>query len=208
VNSDRYGGGGIYNQYAIFTADSSPWPAHVFLHEFGHAFGGLADEYYASEVAYNEFYPEGVEPTEPNITALLDPTNIKWKDMLSPGVGIPTDWGKDEYDGLGEAYQAIRKEKSQRINQLTRAGASRDEIAKAAKGFDDRTSEINDKIARFMKESALHGKVGAFEGAGYASKGLYRPMLNCLMLKFLEDELQYCIVCERAVARTIEFYSE
>ena len=86
--------------------------------------------------------------------------------------------------------------------------AIRDEIAKVAKAFDDRTSEINNKIARFMEESALHGKVGAFEGAGYASEGLYRPMLNCLMLKFLEDELRYCKVCERAVARTIEFYSE
>jgi len=44
VNQPRYGGGGIYNLYCTFTADN-PSSDYVFLHEFGHTFAGLADEY-------------------------------------------------------------------------------------------------------------------------------------------------------------------
>ena len=77
VNSKRYGGGGIYNDYCVTTVDNERSKA-VFVHEFGHSFAGLADEYYASDVSYNDFYPKGVEPLEPNITALLDPHHVKW----------------------------------------------------------------------------------------------------------------------------------
>ncbi|MDY0231516.1 MAG: M64 family metallopeptidase, partial [Candidatus Saccharicenans sp.] len=76
VNHSRYGGGGIYNLYCTFTTDNQ-WYEYLMLHEFGHSFTGLADEYYTSEVAYNEFYPRGVEPVEPNITALLNPAELK-----------------------------------------------------------------------------------------------------------------------------------
>ena len=89
VNSTRYGGGGIYDDYCVTTVDHARSRA-VFIHEFGHSFAGLADEYYASDVAYNDFYPKGVEPLEPNITALLDPSNVKWKELATPGVPIPT----------------------------------------------------------------------------------------------------------------------
>ena len=61
VNSPRYGGGGIYNLYCTFTTDNY-WSTYVFLHEFGHSFAGLADEYYTSSVAYTDFYAKGVEP--------------------------------------------------------------------------------------------------------------------------------------------------
>jgi hypothetical protein len=84
VDSGRYGGGSIAFDYCVTTVDHSR-SLEVFVHELGHSFGGLADEYYQSEVSYNEFYPKGVEPLEPNITALLDPANVKWKDLLSPG---------------------------------------------------------------------------------------------------------------------------
>ena len=60
VNSSRYGGGGIYNDYCITTVDHQASPG-VFVHEFGHSFAGLADEYYSADVAYNDFYPKGVE---------------------------------------------------------------------------------------------------------------------------------------------------
>ena len=72
VNHDRYGGGGIYNTFCTFTAHSE-WADYLFLHEFGHSFAGLADEYYSSSTAYNDFYPRGHEPVDANITALLDP---------------------------------------------------------------------------------------------------------------------------------------
>ena len=100
VNSERYGGGGIYNFYALTTVDHR-LSDNVFLHEFGHSFAGLADEYYSSEVAYNEFYPKGAEPPEPNITAYLNPDNLKWKKLLSSNVEIPTDITKEEYKSPG-----------------------------------------------------------------------------------------------------------
>jgi hypothetical protein len=89
VNSPRYGGGGIFNLYSNGSADNQ-YSAYVFSHEFGHAFAGLGDEYYASEVAYNDLYPKGMEPWEPNITALLDTTKVKWSALIKPGMPIPT----------------------------------------------------------------------------------------------------------------------
>jgi len=89
ANTERYGGGGIFNLYAVSISDNE-YSGYVFTHELGHSFAGLADEYYSSSVAYNDMYPRGVEPWEPNITALLDTTNIKWGDMIKPGTPIPT----------------------------------------------------------------------------------------------------------------------
>ncbi|GHU76307.1 hypothetical protein FACS189414_1990 [Bacteroidia bacterium] len=89
VNSDTYGGGGMYNFYAMGTADNKQ-TAVVFVHELGHSLAGLADEYFTSEVAYDEdFYNIKLEPWEPNITTLVN-FDSKWKDLLSPGAPIPT----------------------------------------------------------------------------------------------------------------------
>ena len=88
VNSEIYGGGGMYNFYAIGTADN-PHTIRVFVHELGHSFAGLADEYFQSEVAYNDFYDLHIEPWEPNITTLVD-FDRKWKDMLPSGTPVPT----------------------------------------------------------------------------------------------------------------------
>lgn len=89
VNSKRYGGGGIYNLYSVGCSDNE-FDGYIFTHEFGHAFAGLGDEYYSSEVAYNDIYPKGMEPWEPNITALLDTARIKWGDLVRKGTPIPT----------------------------------------------------------------------------------------------------------------------
>lgn len=61
VNHEKYGGGGIYNYYSLGTSDNSS-ADFLFQHEFGHAFAGLGDEYYTSEVAVEDFYPTDVEP--------------------------------------------------------------------------------------------------------------------------------------------------
>ena len=71
VNSEKYGGGGIYNLYSTVAADNL-WAPYIFVHEFGHHLAGLADEYYTSDVAYLP-PAENVEPWEPNVTALLEP---------------------------------------------------------------------------------------------------------------------------------------
>ena len=88
INSDKYGGGGVYNYYSGTTTDH-PLSFRVFVHEFGHGFAGLADEYYSSEVAYEEFYPLNVEPWEPNITTMVD-FDSKWKEMIDKDTPVPT----------------------------------------------------------------------------------------------------------------------
>ena len=205
VNHSRYGGGGIYNLYCTFTVDNQ-WHRYLFLHEFGHSFTGLADEYYTSSVAYNEFYPKGIEPVEPNITALLEPENIKWKDLLAPGIEIPTPWEKEEFDKKDSAYQKVRQEINEKIARMKRAGAPRDEIERAEEESERLSLENAKKADAYLSASRYVGKVGAFEGAGYSSEGLYRPMLDCLM--FSKGDKPYCKVCERAIIRVIDHYTK
>jgi len=163
VNHDRYGGGGIYNQYCVFTADSKA-AGYLMLHEFGHSFAGLGDEYYSSQVSYNDFVPPGVEPVEPNVTALLSPEKIKWKDLISPGTPIPTPWDKEIFDKLSGREKAAH-----------------------------------------LQKKMFQGVIGAFEGAMYASEGMYRPAIDCIM--FSRNTLDYCPVCRSAVERMIRHYT-
>ncbi len=102
INSPRYGGGGVYNYYSAVTADHHFTP-QVFTHEFGHGFAGLADEYYNSEVAYEEFYPLNVEPWEPNITTRVN-FESKWKDMIAKSVPVPTPNDK-RYTGVTGLFE-------------------------------------------------------------------------------------------------------
>ena len=88
VNSSRYGGGGMYNFLTVATVDHE-LSEQVFVHEFGHAFAGLADEYYSSSVAYEEFYNLAIEPWEPNITTMVD-FEKKWEHMVGINTPIPT----------------------------------------------------------------------------------------------------------------------
>lgn len=99
VNTDTYGGGGMYNFYAIGTADNDRTPV-VFVHEFGHSFAGLADEYFSSEVAYNDFYNLKYEPWEPNITTLVN-FDSKWKDLLPSSLPIPTPLDDKHKNNIG-----------------------------------------------------------------------------------------------------------
>ena len=130
ANTDTYGGGGIYNSYTLTTAHHPAFKP-VVVHEFGHSFAGLADEYYYDD-QYVEYYYPGIEPWEQNITTLAD-FDSKWKDMLDKG------------------------------------------------------------------EAELH------EGAGYQSKGVYRPAMDCRM--HTNKAENFCPVCQRALGRMIEFYS-
>jgi len=88
VNSLTYGGGGIYNFYNLFTSDNLH-AGFVFVHELGHGFASLADEYYESEVAYNDSYKLDVEPYPPNITTLVN-FESKWKNFVNDTIPIPT----------------------------------------------------------------------------------------------------------------------
>jgi hypothetical protein len=205
VNSKRYGGGSIAFDYCVTTVDNQA-SIGVFLHELGHSFGGLADEYYSSEVAYNDFYPKGVEPFEPNITALLDPENVKWKGLLSPGIGIPTEYGKERTESLQAERQKNRAAWNQQIATAKEKGASADQLKSLQEKAGAADKEIADKIEAVRKEYRyLEGKVGVFEGAGYASRGLYRPQMYCLMISNPKNE--FCAVCRKALNDMIQYFA-
>ncbi len=107
-NTSKYGGGGIYNWYS--TVSDNQYFNYVCVHELGHGIAGLADEYYTSEVAVQDFYPEGTEPVEPNITSLVN-FERKWMNMLEPGTEIPSKEVKNEtlgvYEGAGYCAQGL-----------------------------------------------------------------------------------------------------
>ena len=88
VNSKKYGGGAIYNYYNV-AVNSNRDAAKIIIHEFGHGFAGLADEYYDNSTAYGTFYNLNIEPWEPNITTLKH-FNKKWENMVKPATPIPT----------------------------------------------------------------------------------------------------------------------
>lgn len=143
ANTDTYGGGGIYNSYTLTTAHH-PAFRPVVVHEFGHSFGGLGDEYfYEGNLDNDEMHSLQHEPWEPNITTLVD-FESKWADMVEPGIEIPT---------------------------------------------------------KVTEERSKNYTVGVYEGGGYRSKGIYRPVNVCRMRNNVAD--RFCPVCERAIERVI-----
>ena len=143
VNSSEYGGGGFYNFYSMSTAGNMS-SSSVIIHEFGHAFAGLADEYEEPDNPLALLYNLNVEPWEPNITSLVD-FDSKWADLVAPDTPIPTP----------ENYQ-------------------------------------------------YYNTVGAFEGGGYLTQGMYRPQQHCMM----RDYAPFCAACNRAIENVIEMHSD
>lgn len=203
-NSPRYGGGGIYNFYCTFVSDNQFSP-YIFLHEFGHSFGGLADEYYTSDVAYNEFYTAGLEPVEPNITRLLDKDNLKWKKLITPGIELPTPWEKENYDKMDYSWQKERREMNSHIAELKRNKAPQKEIDSAQNEYNQKDKMHSDEVDKYLRGSKYWNKIGAFEGAGYSAKGMYRSMLDCLM--FSKGTKPFCKVCEDHVKKVIDHFA-
>lgn len=188
VNDRKYGGGGIFNLYATVAADNAFTP-YIFVHEFGHHFAGLADEYYTSDVSYGS-PTERPEPWEPNATA--DPQAAKWNPLLSAGIGLPSPWPKVEFEKMEQDTQARRR--------AIRAG-HRPEEEMEALFRDERRRET-----AMLAGGPNAGKVGAFEGALYEAKGYYRPQQDCIM--FTRDEVGFCAVCRRAIERIIGLYAK
>jgi hypothetical protein len=142
VNDKRYGGGGIFNQQSTVAAANES-AEYVFIHELAHNLAGLADEYVGT-VTYETGAAEQVEPWEPNITALHEPSALKWRDLVEAGTPVPT-------------------------------------------------------------PESFAGKVGAFEGAGYEARGLYRPEAGCIMGS--RKVTAFCRVCQRAINRIIDLHT-
>jgi len=190
VNERKYGGGGIFNLYATAAA-SSEFSGYLAVHEFGHSFAALADEYYTSPVAYQEPAGEPLEPWEPNVTAETDRGRLKWADLVEPDTPLPTPWDKETYEARSRAIQQRRRE-------LREAGASEEQLEALFR-------EERALFTRMLGEEPWAGKVGAFEGAAYRPRGLYRSQADCIM--FTRDEVGFCAVCRRAIERVIDLYS-
>jgi IgA Peptidase M64/Peptidase M64 N-terminus len=188
VNDRKYGGGGIFNLYATVAADNAFTP-YVFVHEFGHHFAGLADEYYTSDVAYGSS-AERPEPWEPNVTA--DPRAAKWKDLLTAGIDLPSDWPKQRFEELQRDIQKRRRDiRAQHRPEQEMEALFREERASDTK---------------LLASGPNAGKVGAFEGANYEARGYYRPQQDCIM--FTRDEAGFCAACRRAIERVIRMYAK
>lgn len=143
VNDGSYSGAGFYNFYSMITTWNLSTP-YVFVHEFGHAFAGLGDEYAEAGSPLAALYNLNVEPWEPNLTTLVD-FDSKWADLVAPNTPIPTP-DDEQYDNI----------------------------------------------------------VGAFEGAGYLTTGIYRPQTRCMM----RDFAPFCAVCSRAIEDMIAAHSD
>lgn len=190
-NSTKYGGGGIFNLWATAAAHSAQFD-YLVVHEFGHAFAGLADEYYTSPTSYEDFVPPGSEPWEKNITALRDPANLKWRNLVEAGTPIPTPWNQKAYDKTSYAFQKRRQE-------LRAARASEEEM-------DRYFAEVKKITAPMLANETYADKVGAFEGAGYQAKGLYRSSTDCIM--FSRNPDHFCPVCASAIEGVIGLYAD
>ena len=145
AGTDNYGGGGIFNSYLMSAAHNSQ-NLPVVVHEFGHSFAGLADEYYYDD-QYETNYPTDTEPWEPNITTLVD-FESKWADMLGEDVQVPS----------------------------------------------------------IPSGENVFTELGVYEGGGYQSKGVYRPVQECRMKINLAPA--FCPVCERAIRRMIDYQTK
>ena len=188
VNGNTYGGGGIFNLYGIVAIDNL-WASYVGVHEFGHHFAALADEYFTSQVAYLPA-SKRTEPWEPNVTALLDPKDLKWKDLVEPGTPLPTPWRKEEFENLEREVQKKRREI--RAANLPEAEMNR------------LLQESEKREATLLSQEKFAGKVGAFEGADYEPRGYYRPEVNCIMFT---RHPSFCSVCRRAIEKIIGMYA-
>ena len=188
VNNETYGGGGIYGQFSTAAAGNE-WADYLFVHEFGHHFAGLADEYYTSPVAYAASSTR-MEPWEPNATALRNPSKLKWAKHVKAGTPLPTPWPKAEYEEYSRAYQkrraALRAENrpESEMNALFREDLARTR-------------------ALFAKQPYRQA-IGAFEGANYEAKGYYRPAMQCIMFDRSEA---FCPVCQDGITDIIDLYA-
>ena len=190
VNEKQYGGGGIFNLHSTAAVDTE-FADYIFVHEFGHHFAALADEYYTSPVAYETGGEEHAEPWEPNVTALLDPAHLKWADLVEPGTPLPTPWGKAMFE------EHAREILAQRMVLI-------EEQAPEAE-FDELFRHQREIELEMLGSMEYAGKVGAFEGASYEPVGLYRPEIDCIM--FTRNMTGFCRVCQRGISRIIDLYT-
>lgn len=189
MNDSIYGGGGIYNLYITAAADNA-FRDYLFVHEFGHHFADLADEYYTSATAY-EMNADLKEPWELNVTTQTDKENIKWKELIDEDTPTPTPWLKEKFDKHSMAVQKKRRE----LRKQKAPERVMEELFQEQQVYED-------SLLSNMKYS---GHVGAFEGAQYKAKGVYRSEPNCIMFT---RHHKFCAACQRGINMIIDLYAE
>ena len=188
VNNETYGGGGIFGQFSTAAAGSD-WANYLFIHEFGHHFAALADEYYTSPVAYRSG-EERPEPWEPNVTALQDPAKLKWRAKVKAGTPLPTPWPKDGFEKYQRDYQKERAA----LRAANRPEAEMNALFRREREFTEG-----------LLSKAPHAKaVGAFEGANYQASGYYRSEMQCIMFSRID---RFCGVCQDGIEEIVDLYS-
>ena len=190
MNDARYGGGGIFNQQATASVDSA-WAEYLFVHEFGHHFAALARRVLHVRRRLRNRRRRQPEPWEPNVTALHGAEKLKWADLVEAGTPLPTPWEKETFEKRSREIQATRRA----IVAAGKPPPALDELFR---------EEAKDETA-LLGSMKWSGKVGAFEGAAYEAKGLYRSSADCIM--FTRDNVGFCPVCRRAITRIIDQYA-
>jgi hypothetical protein len=159
------------------------------VHEFGHHFAALADEYYTSPVAYQSG-EERPEPWEPNVTALQKSAELKWKHKVTAKTPLPTPWPKEKFEAFQHDYQKERAE----LRKANRPEADMNALFRREREF----------TQRLLSSSPNSRLVGAFEGANYQASGYYRSEMQCIMFSRIDH---FCGVCRDAIEEIIDLYS-
>lgn len=187
-NSKEYGGGGIYGLYSTAAADALE-AEFLVIHEFAHHFAGLADEYFSSNVAY---LPSAVrEPYEPNVTALLPGSKLKWANKANSQTPLPTPWPQEQYLKLANQWQSARAQGRQQNRSDDWMYAQRRQHLQ--------------RVQALFNSAEHRDAIGAFQGANYSAKAYYRPAMNCVML---HADADFCAVCSDAIDAVIDLETQ
>ena len=184
ANARRYGGSSYFGGPAVVAIDSAA-ARYLVIHEFAHAIGGLADEYYVPTTD-GPVLPGTVEPWHPNVT--IAPEQAKWRHLLNEASPRPTRWNKAEYEKYFADY--VR-----RYNRLREAGAEEAAVEKLM-------DEERRRQAVLLAKNGNERRVGLFEGANGYAKGVFRSEVDCIMFSLQTD--YFCAACSAAIERMID----
>jgi hypothetical protein len=182
ANARRYGGSAYFGGPAVVAIDSAA-ARYLVIHEFAHALGGLADEYYIP-AGGGPFFEGGLEPWHPNVTISLE--QAKWRPLL-PVTSEPTRWNKAEYEGYFADYVT-------RYHRLRESGVDEAMIEKFLE------TERGRQAGLLAKNGGR--RVGLFEGANGYAKGVFRSEVDCIMFSLQTG--YFCAACTAAIERVID----
>ena len=128
------------------------------------------------------------------------------KEFLKDNIELPTPWEKADYDSMDYKWQKERRELNDKIADLKKNHASDQQIIDTEQEYALKDKLHADNVDAYLQNSKYSGMVGAFEGAGYVSNGLYRHMIDCIM--FSKGDKPFCKVCDSAIIKVINSYTE